>query len=111
MEADPVQLRVRERLLCVARYVQLVVDVGVRRVPFFSEGGHNLPREVERDRLVPQPAPLLVGDDGTLVGDHRRGNACRLERLPHRPHHPPGHHDHGQPSRVGALYRRNRSRS
>ena len=110
VELDPVQLGVLPRMRRVGRNVELVVDVDVRRVALLGQRRDRLARELERQRLVPQPVPVGVGDDGALVADDRRVEVRRLERLPHGLDHASGHDDDRNPGRLRTRKRRERAR-
>ena len=72
MELERLEVRVAARLRRDLCDVELVADVAVEAEPLLPEGCDRLARELERDRLVPQPfaAPRL-GDDSSLVADDR----------------------------------------
>ena len=52
--------------------VELVADVAIERIPLGLHGADRLTRELERDRLVAEPASRdRLGDDRSLVADDR----------------------------------------
>ena len=109
MELDRLEVGVVARRVGLGLDVELVVDVHVRRIALGEHGGDRLPRQLERDRLVPQPVPLAVGDDGALVADHRIVERRRLDRAPNRLRHPAGDDDHVQARLLRARERGQRA--
>ena len=95
MQIEVLEVGVLARLRRHLRDVELVVDVAVEAEAFRVDRGDRLARELERDRLVAQPAPARrLGDDGALVTDERIVEAGLERERSRRPEHPSGHeHD------------------
>jgi hypothetical protein len=102
VQVEVLELRVAARLVGHLGDVELVVDVAVQAEPFLVHGRDRLPRQVDRDRHVPEPAAARrLGDDGALVADDRVVEA-RLERVrADRPEHPAGDEDDVDSRRTG----------
>ena len=109
--ADRVQLQVLE--VCVATglgsdigHVELVVDVAVEPEAVLVERRDRLARQLERDRLVPQPpAADRVRDDGALVADERIVEPGLQGEGPGRLEHPSRHEHDVDPRCVGRAER------
>src|SRR5207237_3973943 len=80
---------------------EVVVDVAVQAEALLVHGRDRLPRQLDRDRHVAEPAAApRLGDDGALVADDRVVEAG-LERVrPDRPEHPAGDEDDVDPGRA-----------
>ena len=100
MQLDVLEVRVTPCLRSDLRHVELVADVAIEAEALLVQRRDRLACELERNRLVSQPAPAhRLGDDRTLVADDgilQAGFECVP---PHRLEHPAGNEDDMNPNR------------
>src|SRR5712691_12322784 len=111
MQLQLLEVRVAARLGRDLRDVELVADVTVEPEPFGVQGADRLPRDLQRDRDVTQPAAALrLRDDRALIANDGIVEP-RLERVPsHRLKHPTGDEDYVHARGARALDCGTRSR-
>src|SRR5919109_863642 len=106
MQLEVLEVGVPPRLRRNLRDVQLVVDVAVEPEAFLVDRGDGLARELERDRLVPQPAAAdRLRDDGALVADERIVQPGLERERPRGAEHPPRHEHDVDAGRVRRAQR------
>ena len=104
--------RVPARVLGLARDVELVVHVHVRRDAERPERGDRLARDLEVERLVQEELARSRIDHGRALVAHDRLLERRLvEVAPHRPEHAAGRHQHVDARALRASDRGARARA